>query len=605
MAHIASCIQPVPESDRLSISSYIIEQQASKPWVWRMAQSDSRKYQLFPREKQVAASPVQSLDPEQAFALAMGQGTDGSESKFGTGNLRLRIREHNLPLRRRKVSVPELGPMTTVHESSMDSRTWYSTTTPTTLPTPVSATHDPRRSPKPSKPITTNTLSETAKEQATDTINSDAVPLSAVEPRSASAANHRRNMSDSASVTGSIMDRGRPKKKSENGPRGGSSKKSKSAERLAFERLPKGWKVPDAMQMLDASETTALNRQALQQAERFEMLRKSDVDSLSRELRSLDERCEYLRRTYHSLRAGRRNLHSRICQYLRSPRTVKFSQESLLKQEEALAELDASIDDWVSKLEQAENRRTRVRQKLLEHVAAAVTIPIHGALAGAGRSPFTLDMKSPTAPADPSTPPRSPTKVAFTPRAGASSPSPCRVVAQVPSTIVEQPLVEEEAASAPTVGLGIDQAADEPATAGIRRSEVESIRIYAGDEVAALLADVEQQITSMSKATEANAALREKDAAAAAAARQNELASLTTQERKQLHRAQSHEAFRGGKPFTFSGNSTVAGPASAKELPTSVSPRTVPTTVTETKQEDPSHFILPSAVFDPKTATVH
>lgn len=48
-----------------------------------------------------------------------------------------------------------------------------------------------------------------------------------------------------------------------------------------------------------------------------------------------------------------------------------FSRESLLAQEEALAELDSSIDDWILKLEQAENRRLRVRQKLLEHVAAA------------------------------------------------------------------------------------------------------------------------------------------------------------------------------------------------------------------------------------------
>lgn len=46
----------------------------------------------------------------------------------------------------------------------------------------------------------------------------------------------------------------------------------------------------------------------------------------------------------------------------------------MLKQEEALAELDLSIDEWVSKLEHAENRRTRVRRKLLEHVAAALTL---------------------------------------------------------------------------------------------------------------------------------------------------------------------------------------------------------------------------------------
>jgi hypothetical protein len=52
-----------------------------------------------------------------------------------------------------------------------------------------------------------------------------------------------------------------------------------------------------------------------------------------------------------------------------------LSPASILKQQEALMELDHSIDDWVTKLEQAENRRTRVRQKLLEHVAAALTIP--------------------------------------------------------------------------------------------------------------------------------------------------------------------------------------------------------------------------------------
>ncbi|KAL8965762.1 MAG: hypothetical protein Q9183_003697 [Haloplaca sp. 2 TL-2023] len=53
---------------------------------------------------------------------------------------------------------------------------------------------------------------------------------------------------------------------------------------------------------------------------------------------------------------------------------ANFSRESILKQEEALADIDDSIDDWIRKSEQAENRRTRVRQKLLEHVAAALTL---------------------------------------------------------------------------------------------------------------------------------------------------------------------------------------------------------------------------------------
>jgi hypothetical protein len=52
----------------------------------------------------------------------------------------------------------------------------------------------------------------------------------------------------------------------------------------------------------------------------------------------------------------------------------KFTRESMLKQQEALAELDESISEWITKLELFENRRTRVRQKLLEHLAAALIL---------------------------------------------------------------------------------------------------------------------------------------------------------------------------------------------------------------------------------------
>ena len=92
------------------------------------------------------------------------------------------------------------------------------------------------------------------------------------------------------------------------------------------------------------------------------------------ELRALDERCDYLRKTYKSLRAGRQKLHSRMISYLKRGETSIFSRESLLKQEEALAELDSSVDEFIAKLEQAENRRLRLRQKLLEHVAAALVL---------------------------------------------------------------------------------------------------------------------------------------------------------------------------------------------------------------------------------------
>lgn len=321
----------------------------------------------------------------------------------------------------------------------------------------------------------------------------------------------------------------------------------------------------------------------------------------------MDERCDYLRRTYHSLRAGRRNLHSRICSYLRSPRMVKFSQESLLKQEEALAELDNSIDDWVNKLEQAENRRTRVRQKLLEHVAAAVTLPVPKDDGGMNELQLALGMKSSAAPACPSTPPRSPTKGSLTPKTDSSSSSPQRVVAQLPSTIISQPIAKEPV----SVGLGIAQAADEPLTAGIRRAEVESIRIYAGDEVAALLADVEQQITRMSKAGERNAALRERDAASVRekeAVQASKDANLSEKERKELHRARSAEALQAGlknqpSDASLSGTSTTS--TSPTSSSSSISSSASTPTVTKEKQEDLSNFMLTPAVFNPQAAVVH
>lgn len=87
-----------------------------------MHHPEARKYQLFPKDKQLPAlSAGKALDPEQAFALAMGQTGEKTDKPTVAGGLRLRIKEHNLN-RRRKVSVPELGPMTTVQEVPMDSR---------------------------------------------------------------------------------------------------------------------------------------------------------------------------------------------------------------------------------------------------------------------------------------------------------------------------------------------------------------------------------------------------------------------------------------------------------------------------------------------------
>lgn len=87
-----------------------------------MFQPDGKKYQLFPKGGLTGTS--KGLDPEQAFAHAISQSPKTEKSdklSAATNGLRLRIKEHNLT-RRRKISVPELGPMTTVQETSMDSR---------------------------------------------------------------------------------------------------------------------------------------------------------------------------------------------------------------------------------------------------------------------------------------------------------------------------------------------------------------------------------------------------------------------------------------------------------------------------------------------------
>lgn len=82
------------------------------------------------------------------------------------------------------------------------------------------------------------------------------------------------------------MERGRPRKRNEStgsiAPKRTASKRSKSAERRAFEQLPKGWKASDAVNMLSQSEVISLQKQAQEQAARFEVLRKEDVDNLSR-----------------------------------------------------------------------------------------------------------------------------------------------------------------------------------------------------------------------------------------------------------------------------------------------------------------------------------
>ncbi|OTB08977.1 hypothetical protein M426DRAFT_130142 [Hypoxylon sp. CI-4A] len=656
-----------------------------KPFAWRMQNPEARKYQLFPREKQSPVTPGKQLDPEQAFAMAMG------DKSSVTNGLRMRIKEHNLT-RRRKISVPELGPMTTVQEVSMDSPTipgrpalhersisspvnsWRhrhavdtisslreqieensdemsdsgenmqksvfiprqplspkdlaplmiptqsgtiprlarqlsfsrlrhkesqpdmatksartddspktrtpfmpastsaSVTTPmsattnltaSTLPTPLSAPIESRGSPRPWERLGATTP-VTGPQQSSDTMATPKVEPE-TQSRSGRTPGHKRGQSDS----GSIMDRGRPRKRSDGTPIGGSglkrsgSKRSTSAaEREAFENLPKGWKSSEAVKNLDSSEIAYLQKQALGQALRFEVLKKDDVESLSKELRHLDERTEYLRRTYTSLRAGRRNLHSRICQYLRSPRVAKFSYESMLKQEETLAELDASIDDWVTKLEHAENRRTRVRQKLLEHVAAASTLSLVKDVAGASDIlQQAMGIRLPVV-SDISTPPRSPIKNGTSSQNPSPSPSPQRVVARVPSMIPELPAEEIEDSSFSSSR----KSPSEEST--IQR--MESIRIYADSDVYALLADVENEFTKL------NGCIPDPQATPQRA---------SEEQRRVLHRARSHDIISNG--YTNGLNKTPPISPPAPSPPMKNSPQQ-------------GEFLLTAAVFQPQ-----
>lgn len=115
--------------------------------------------------------------------------------------------------------------------------------------------------------------------------------------------------------------------------------------------LPSGVRPSEAPTYFPYSQLELLRTAAKLRSEKFGVLNARDVEGLSRELSALEARCQYLRETHKSLKTGRRTLHVRMLTYLRSTRSAVFSRENLLKQEEALAELDAAIDDWGCKLE--------------------------------------------------------------------------------------------------------------------------------------------------------------------------------------------------------------------------------------------------------------
>jgi hypothetical protein len=54
---------------------------------------------------------------------------------------------------------------------------------------------------------------------------------------------------------------------------------------------------------------------------------------------------------------------------------LEIPRQSILQKVETLADLDDTIDDWAKKLERAEDQRLRARQRLLEHIAAVLAMP--------------------------------------------------------------------------------------------------------------------------------------------------------------------------------------------------------------------------------------
>lgn len=124
---------------------------------------------------------------------------------------------------------------------------------------------------------------------------------------------------------------------------------------------------------------------------------------------------------------------------LNSPKTAQFSRDNIVQQEQTLADLDSQINEWYDKLEQAEDRRQRIRQKLMEHTAAILLVNTPATPLGqrhGGRE---------------HTPPRSPDR-------GITSPS--------------------------------------DRSFSTERRDVESIRVYADSGVASLLASIETEISN-------------------------------------------------------------------------------------------------------------
>jgi hypothetical protein len=114
---------PIPDCAALTVTKATeapnTQGEDKEKFVWRMHQpTESRKYQLFPAKDKLSIAAQRSQEE-------MSNTSEKAQIILGAG-LRGKAKEQTI-VRRRKVSVPELGPtpMTTVQEVAMDSRKLY------------------------------------------------------------------------------------------------------------------------------------------------------------------------------------------------------------------------------------------------------------------------------------------------------------------------------------------------------------------------------------------------------------------------------------------------------------------------------------------------
>jgi hypothetical protein len=96
------------------------------PFTWELRQPDPlRKYQLFPKKRRlpVLNSRTKGVDVEKAISTLSVPTSDKIDKlALAPSGLKKRLDQYSL-VRQRKISVPELGPMTAVQGLTIDSRT--------------------------------------------------------------------------------------------------------------------------------------------------------------------------------------------------------------------------------------------------------------------------------------------------------------------------------------------------------------------------------------------------------------------------------------------------------------------------------------------------